>query len=334
VSSDPPAIRSTGIGSWPGTDMADAIKISLAECPELPFLPELPARGEYAAMIGRSTALLSGLAVDLQPAGWRLTDGSGRDHRRAINTLRSDLDLVEEHAQGYAGPLKYSVAGPWTLAATMERPRGDRILADYGARRDLAQSLAEGVAEMIMDMRRRLPEVQPIVQLDEPLLPKVLAGAVPTASGFSRHRVVDLAEVRGALAHLVDRLHAAAETPVLVHCCAADAPITLLHEAGARGVLVDLEQLTHRDWDTVGSSLEDGRWFGLGALPTGVPLGPDEVARRALTPLRSLRVDPERGAQLIITPACGLAGSTLPGAVTALRTVHRAAAIVTDQLAS
>lgn len=287
MSSDPPPIRSTGIGSWPGTDMADAIKISLAECPELPFLPELPARGEYAAMIGRSTALLSGLAVDLQPAGWRLTDGSGRDHRRAINTLRSDLDLVEEHAQGYAGPLKYSVAGPWTLAATMERPRGDRVLADYGARRDLAQSLAEGVAEMITDMRRRLPEVQPIVQLDEPLLPSVLAGAVPTASGFSRHRVVDIAEVRGALADLVDRLHAAAETPVLVHCCAAGVPITLLHEAGARGVLVDLEQLTHRDWDSVGSSLEDGRWFGLGALPTGVPLGPDEVARRALNPLRS-----------------------------------------------
>ena len=41
-------VISTGIGSWPGTDMADAIKISLAECPELPFLPELPARGEYA----------------------------------------------------------------------------------------------------------------------------------------------------------------------------------------------------------------------------------------------------------------------------------------------
>ena len=203
-------IRSTGIGSWPGTDMADAIKISLAECPELPFLPELPARGEYAAMIGRSTALLAGLAVDLQPAGWRLTDGSGRDHRRAINTLRSDLDLVEEHAQGYAGPLKYAVAGPWTLAATMERPRGDRVLADYGARRDLAQSLAEGVAEMIMDMRRRLPEVQPIVQLDEPLLPSVLAGAVPTASGFSRHRVVDIAEVRGRSPTSSTGSHAAA----------------------------------------------------------------------------------------------------------------------------
>ena len=339
MTADPVPIRSTGIGSWPGTDMADAIKISLAECPELPFLPELPARGAYAGMIGRSTALLAGLAVDLQPAGWRLTDGSGSDHRRAINTLRQDLDLLEEHAQGYVGPLKYAVAGPWTLAATMERPRGDRVLADYGARRDLAQSLAEGVGEMILEMRRRLPETQPVVQLDEPLLPSVLAGAVPTASGFSRHRLVDIAELREALTHVVDGLRAADGTEVLVHCCAADPPIALAHEAGARGVLVDLDQLKHGDWDVVGAALEDDRWIGLGALPTAAgtaptSLGPDEVARRVLTPLRSIGVDPDRTAQLIISPACGLAGASAQAALTALRTVRNAAAIVTDQLAS
>ena len=276
-------IRSTGIGSWPGTDMADAIKISLAECPELPFLPELPARGEYAGMIGRSTALLAGLAVDLQPAGWRLTDGSGSDHRRAINTLRQDLDLLEEHAQGYAGPLKYSVAGPWTLAATMERPRGDRVLADYGARRDLAQSLAEGVAELILEMRRRLPETQPIVQLDEPLLPSVLAGAVPTASGFSRHRA---GRYRRAARGPRPRGRPAATPRPAPRCwCTAVPPIRRspwLHEAGARGVLVDLDQLKHADWDVVGASLEDGRWIGLGALPTAT--GADRRSGRTRSP--------------------------------------------------
>ena len=65
-----PPIRSTGIGSWPGTDMADAIKIAFAECPDFPYLPELPARGPYAELIGRSTAFLAGLSVDLRwPAG-------------------------------------------------------------------------------------------------------------------------------------------------------------------------------------------------------------------------------------------------------------------------
>ena len=148
-----PPIRTTGIGSWPGSDMADAIKIAFAECPDLPYLPELPARGPYAELIGRSTAFLAGLAVDLQPAGWRLTDASSREHRLAISTLRADLDLLEEHAQDYAGAVKLSVGGPWTLAAMMERPRGDRVIADSGARRDLSQSLAEGITQLIGELR-------------------------------------------------------------------------------------------------------------------------------------------------------------------------------------
>ena len=103
--------------------MADAIKIAFAECPDLPYLPELPARGPYAGMIGRATALLAGLAVDLQPAGWRLTDGSGRDHRRAIGTAAVTISTSwRSSAQGYAGPLKFAVAGPWTLAASHGAP--------------------------------------------------------------------------------------------------------------------------------------------------------------------------------------------------------------------
>jgi methionine synthase II (cobalamin-independent) len=327
-------IRVTGIGSWPGTDMADAVQIAFAECPDLPYLPELPARGAYAAMIGRSTALLAGLAVDLQPAGWRLTDGSGREHRLAIATLRSDLDLLEEHAQGYAGPVKYSVAGPWTLAASMERPRGDRVLADPGARRDVAQSLAEGVSELVVDMRRRLPDTTPLVQLDEPLLPAVLAGSVPTASGFSRHGPVEPPEVSSNLSQLIERLGATAGCDVLVHCCAADPPIDLLWRTGARGALVDLDQLRRAEWDALGFALEAGWEVGLGAVPAGRPLTADQIARRVLPGLRDLGLDPARSGQLILTPACGLASATQAAAVAALRALRAAADIVSEQLAS
>ena len=137
-------IVSTGIGSWPGTEQADALKIAFAECPDLPYLPELPDRGPHAALTGRGTALLTGLGIDLTSAGWRLADSSSRDHRRAIATFRSDLDQLEEIAQGYEGPIKVAVAGPWTLAAALEHPRGDRVLADPGARRDVAQSRSRG----------------------------------------------------------------------------------------------------------------------------------------------------------------------------------------------
>jgi methionine synthase II (cobalamin-independent) len=324
-----PLIRTTGIGSWPGTDMMDAIKIAFAECPDLPYLPELPARGAYAQLIGRSTAFLAGLAVDLQPAGWRLTDASGRDHRLAISTLRNDLDLLEEHAQGYEGTIKLSVAGPWTLAAMMERPRGDRVLADSGARRDLSQSLAEGTAQLVAELVRRLPDIEPLIQLDEPMLPAVLAGTIATASGFSRHRAIESSEISGAIIYTRERL---APTPVAVHCCAADPPIELLRLGGVSGVLLDIDQLSAADWDDVAATLEAGQWIGMGALPTDRTLGPDQVARRVLSSLRDLGLEPPVAARVVITPACGLASASRDDAVRALRTLRAAGQIVMEQL--
>ncbi len=328
------AIRSTGIGSWPGADMADAIKIAFAECPDFPYLPELPARGPHAELIGRSTAFLTGMSVDLQTAGWRLTDASSRDHRLAISTLRSDLDLLEELSQGYAGPVKIAMAGPWTMAAHLERPRGDRALADSGARRDLGQSLAEGVGSMIAELRRRLPEIEFTVQLDEPSLPAVLAGSLATASGLSRHPAVDPAEVRGSLLDVLGQIRAAGSAAVVVHCCAPAAPISLLHEAGTDGIYVDVDSVAASGWDAVASCLEDGVQIGLGALPTDrLTLTGDQVARRVLNHLRQLGLEPRVAGRVVITPSCGLASAERELAVGALRTIRTAAAIVTDQLA-
>lgn len=190
---------STGIGSWPGTDIAAATRLTFGEFAELPYLPELPDRGAAAGMIGRATAICSGLDFDLQPAGWRLTDGSGADHRRAAALLRQDLDILEEVAQGWDGPVKVAVTGPITLAATVEKPRGDKVLSDHGARRELAQALAEGTASLFDELARRLPQIQPVLQVDEPMLPQVLGGQVATASGFGRHRRVDFPEIFAAL---------------------------------------------------------------------------------------------------------------------------------------
>ena len=151
-------------------------------------------------MTGRGLAVVAGLAADLQPAGWRLTDASGVDHRRARSLLAQDLDVVEELSQDYVGTFKTQVAGPWTLAATVEKPRGDKVLSDHGARRELAQALAEGITVHLADLRRRLRGVDRwIVQVDEPALAAVVNAQVPTASGFGRHRRVDLPE---ASAHL------------------------------------------------------------------------------------------------------------------------------------
>ena len=326
-------VVSTGIGSWPGTDLTDALKITFAECPDLPYLPELPDRGPHAGLVGRGTALMTGLGIDLQPAGWRLTDVSSRDHRRAIGTLRSDLDQLEEIAQGYEGPLKVAVAGPWTLAGSLEHPRGDRVLPDTGARRDVVQSLEQGIVDLAAEVARRLPDTSLVIQLDEPSLPAVLGGDIATASGLGRHRAVDIPEVSDAYTRLVERL---GDTPVVVHCCAPGAPIGLLTTAGVRGLALDLSLLGTADWDALGAALEQGHWLFAGALPTNNPSAPpptaDQVASAVLAPIRRLELPPEFSTHTVVTPACGLAGFSRTAAISALRTVRTAAGIVAEGL--
>jgi methionine synthase II (cobalamin-independent) len=303
----------TGIGSWPGDDAqeyAEAVRVVLGEAPELPYLPELPGRGAAAGMVGRTLALITDLGFDLQPAGWRLTDASGVDHRRARSLLAQDLDQLEEQAQDVRGTLKVQLTGPWTLAAAVEKPRGDKVLADHGARRDLAQALTEGVATHLADVRRRVGAERVVVQVDEPGLPAVLAGQVPTASGFGRHRSVHPPEASQALEWV---LGAAGEEP-WVHACAAGVPWALLRTAGARGLSGDLSLLEADDLDVFAAALEAGERVALGVVPSTEPETPPterSLTERVLRFLDLLGLDPDDvSGRLVVTPTCGLAGAT------------------------
>lgn len=300
----------SGIGSMPGEDARDydeALRIVLGEL-SLPHLPELPGRGAPADMVGRALAIVADLGADLQPAGWRLTGGGGGiDQRRAASLLAQDLDVLEERTQSFHGALKIQVAGPWTLAATVERPRGDRVLADHGARRELAEALAEGLSTHIADVRRRVPSASLIVQVDEPALPAVLAGAVPTASGFHRHRSVDAQRAAPALEVVLGAVTSAGATPV-VHCCAADVPIDLLTRTGAQGLSVDLSVLSAEGYDGVAVALESGWWVFLGVVPTApATLTAKHVTERVSRFLDLVGLEPTD--RLVLTPACGLAGA-------------------------
>src|SRR5215218_4484170 len=96
----------SGVGSLPGTDPAEAMRLVVGELPDFAHLPELPARGPGADLIGRTAALLVDLAVDLTPAGWRLVPRAGIDLRRAHEFLARDLDALYEAAGSYSGPFK------------------------------------------------------------------------------------------------------------------------------------------------------------------------------------------------------------------------------------
>ena len=309
--------RASGIGSWPGTDPVESARTVFGELPDpqVPFLPELPARGPGADLIGRGAVLLVDLPVDLQPSGWRMVDRPGRDLGRAQSLLQQDLDVLAEVADGFCGPLKVQAAGPWTLAAWLHLARLERVAADPGACRDLVASLAEGVARHVRRIRELVPGAEVVVQLDEPSLPEVLAGRLPTASGFGRLRPVEEHVVVEGLGAVLAAAGAAGALDTVVHCCAADAPVGLFVRAGAGALSVDVTLLGVGGWEAVAAAVEGGVALWAGAVPTTGPLlSARAAADRVWQPWRRMGLPASGVDGVVVTAACGLASLTPPAA--------------------
>ncbi|MEU3212281.1 methionine synthase [Nocardiopsis alba] len=329
-----PAASSTGVGSWPGEDPDEAVRTVLGELPDLPHLPELPGRGAGADMIGRTGGLLVDLPIEVQPTGWRVVDSPGRDLARAGSFLSYDLDALTEHAHAYEGPLKIQVAGPWTMAASVELRNGQRLVSDPGAERDLAESHLEGVLSHIADVRVRVPGATPIVQIDEPSLPAVLIGSLPTASGYGFLPAVDRVRVETVLRTLFSAIDEAGAVPV-AHCCAPSVPIDLLRRSGARALGLDAHLLDRSHDEAIGTAVEAGTGLMLGVVPSVDGAGMSDPVTN-VDPVRELwnrlGVAPDLLSRAVVTtPTCGLAGASPRYARTALKAVRDGARVLRDE---
>lgn len=329
-----PVASFTGVGSWPGDDPDEAVRTVLGELPDLPHLPELPGRGAGADMIGRTGTLLVDLPIEVQPTGWRVVDTPGRDLARGASFLSYDLDALTEHAHSYTGPLKVQVAGPWTMAASVELRNGQRLVSDLGAVRDLAESHLEGVLAHLADVRARVPGAELVVQIDEPSLPAVLVGSLPTASGYGLLPAVDRVRVETVLRNLFDALRAVGATPA-AHCCAPSVPVDLLRRSGARALGLNAH-LVGRDHDEmIGAAVEDGVGLMLGVVPAA---GGREMSDPAtnVDPVRELwnrlGFSPDLLSRAVVTtPTCGLAGASPHHARAALKAVRDGARVLRDE---
>ncbi|MEU4686380.1 methionine synthase [Streptomyces xinghaiensis] len=320
----------TGVGSMPGGDAREAAKTVTGSLEAFPHLPELPARGPGADMLGRTIGLLAELYAHVEPSGWRLTDRPGRDTRRARSWMGEDLDALEEFTQGFEGPLKVQAVGPWTLATGLELRGGEAVLSDAGACRDLAASLAEGLRGHLAEVRRRVPGAEVVLQLDEPSLTPVLSGRVRSASGYRTYNAVDRAVVEGALRGV---FAAAGGAPVIVHSCAPEVPFALLRRAGAAGISFDFSLLTERDEEPIGEAVEGGTALFAGVVPgTDTALSDPALSVMGVRTLwRRLGLSPGSLARSVaVTPSCGLAGASPAYARSALAHCARAARSLAD----
>jgi methionine synthase II (cobalamin-independent) len=313
----------------PGTDPVEAAAVVVGELPDLPHLPELPSRGLGADLVGRTAALLVDLAVEVVPSAYRVTARPGADHRTAVDHLRRDLDAFEEAVeQAKPGLVKVQLAGPWTLTSEVELPRGHRVLTDQGALRDFTESLAEGLTRHVAEVHKRTG-AEVVVQLDEPSLPAVLAGALRTPSGLSTVPAVAAPDARDVLAAVIDAARAATNQPVILHCCAPRPPVALFRGAGADAVALDATLLDGTPavyTDQLGEAWDDGCVLLLGLVPSTDPNRPPtlhDAARPALELVdrlgfpRTILAD-----RAVPTPTCGLSGATAEWARRALELVR------------
>ena len=324
----------TGIGSWPGTSPRRAAEVIVGELHSLPYLPELPARGVGADLIGRAGALLVDIAIDTVPRGYRIAARPGAVTRRAASLLGEDVDAFEEawEKAGGARPgctVKLQAPGPVTLAASLELGNGHLAITDPGALRDLTASLAEGVARHRDELTRRLA-VPVMVQFDEPLLPTALAGRLAGVTALTPVHPVDESVVVGLLDDCVARIGG----DVLLHSAAADLPWNALRRSGIGAVSVDFGTLDAEALDGLAEFIDSGRSVVLGLVPGVAPENPptfEDLARAAAAVTDRLgfpRV--VLGQRIGLSPACGLAGATEAWARAATGLTMRAAAAIAD----
>lgn len=310
-----PAGAATGVGSWPGTDPREAAAVIVGELTELPHLVELPARGVGADMVGRASALLVDMRFDTTPRGYRLAARPGSASRRAKDLLRTDLDALQEAwenagLRGSGRPVKVQAAGPLTLAAQVELAGGHRVLTDRGAVRDLAESLAEGLATHIAEVGARL-EAEVVLQLDEPSLSAVLTGSLRGASVLNTIAAVPEPE---ALA-ILDTVLEHQRVPAAVHSCASPPPLAFLVRTSAAALGFDLATVSGTaGLDALGEALDRGKHLVLGLVPSTAPATP--VTWREIAEPGARLVDrlgfprAELARRVTVSPACGLGGAS------------------------
>jgi hypothetical protein len=298
----------TGIGSHPGTDPREAANTVVGEL-AVPYLPELPGRGLGADMIGRSAGLLVGIGVDISTTGYRMGVRPGRVARLIEDYLQRDLDAFEEAYERAgrrgAGVIKTQVAGPLTLAAGLELPNGHRVPRDRGALRDVAESLTEGLAQHVAELRRRTG-AEVIVQLDEPSMAAVVNGTVPALTRLDPIRPVPAPEAAELLAGVCE----SAGAPVLLHLC-GEIVWDVVRRVPIDGALLDLARLTVADYEGFGTLAEKTAVVGLGLVPAlgDARLDPRELAAPAIALYDEIGLPRTDLARATVTPECGLAGT-------------------------
>lgn len=216
----------TGIGSLPHEDTAEALDLVFRYCPQVPFWPQLPRRSPQEGMIAQFTEGLPCLEVTEEGVVFDAKDKEGELERFYENIIhkRTEYFKISPHyADGlYAfrerirqdgrlrsgiSRIKCHITGPFTLAAGIKDERGLALLHD----RVFLQAIIEGLAMKALWQIGFFEEFgkEIIVFIDEPYL-----GCFGSA-----YTPVNREDVVKGLAELTQKISSRGRVLTGVHCC-------------------------------------------------------------------------------------------------------------------
>ncbi len=201
------------------------------------------------------------------PTGGGSLTGPDATPKRAKSALSTDINVLADVAGTEESPardFKVQLRGPLSLAAGLHLHNGERALIDHGARRDIAESLAAGVGDFLARVGTAVPGARLVVQIDEPDVAAVLAGTIPTSSGYRTLRSVPGQEVTETWRLVIDAAQGRRRwrRPWL-RLPEIEAPFDRILSSGADGIAVPLKALTSRQWEQL------ARRRGGGEAPLG-----------------------------------------------------------------
>jgi len=322
-----PGFLPTAVGSLPHTDPAAACALVRRHLPEIPAWPQLPRRGFRESMYAQFSRGFPGIVVE----GGRVYVDRRRDLDRDLERLYmryldndlngSAMDLADAAGLAHfltlgfdsAVAVKGQIVGPvsWGLTVTDQDRRAvlyDDVLADAVARHLRLQA-----AWQERELRRLHP--QTIIFVDEPYLASFGSAFV----AVERHEVIALLE----------EVFRGLEGLKGIHCC-GNTDWSLILETSVDILNFDAynfaETLSLYP-EAVSAFLERGGIIAWGIVPTGDDA---QLMRETVDSLterlrRAMRLVASKGVSedalysaALLTPACGTATLSEPGAARAL----------------
>ncbi|MCP3426520.1 hypothetical protein NBM05_11040 [Rothia sp. AR01] len=311
----------TTLGRLPGTDLRESLTAVRGELghPHLGALPELD-RGYASTRLARTITTLEGLTADGQAFGWRVREAESVESRAAASAFASDVnalaDVVGEEGSGHRGGLVLSLTGPVSLAVALHLANGEALLSDHGARRELTESLATGLARTAARLREALDGEELLIRWCEPALEAALRAEVPTSSGYRTLRALPRGEAEAALARVAQATRDLGAGSVLDAAGAVPEPGL---SRGFDGIAVRDPGERTSAWEPVAAAVERGTQVWLGLTPVGERDSAVPAARRAWRAWRELGLGAEGLGLIRVEESRPLAGLSPERAVGVLR---------------